>query len=77
MRTVVSTNFVFETDAAKLNLWFTPALILTFSPGRRNTFAYFRFLGSPSGKSRRANFQGDCERFPLSSEERAGVRTVV
>src|ERR1039457_5840344 len=29
------------------------------------------------GKSRRANFQVDGERFSLSSEERAGVRTVV
>ena len=30
-----------------------------------------------AGKSRRANFQGDGEWFSLSSEERAGVRTVV
>ena len=43
MRMVVSTNFVFETDAAKLNLWFTPALILTFSPGRRNSVCIFPF----------------------------------
>ena len=35
------------------------------------------FCGGVSGKSSRANFQGDGERFSLSLEERAGVRTVV
>jgi len=37
----------------------------------------FWFGGWLSGKSSRANFQADGERFSLSSEERAGVRSSV
>jgi hypothetical protein len=40
-------------------------------------FGYFWFCGSASGKSSRTNFQRGGERFPLSSEERAGVRSSV
>jgi len=41
------------------------------------TFGCSWFCGSAHGQSSRTNFQGDGERFSLSSEERAGVRSSV
>jgi hypothetical protein len=40
-------------------------------------FGCFWFCGSASGRSSRTNFQRGSERFPLSLEEKAGVRSSV
>ena len=55
----------------------TLSLILTFSPGRRNSLCVFWFCESVSVKSSRVNFRETENDFSLSPGERAGVRASV
>ena len=74
---------VIRFDATETYFCLTPALTLTLSPGERGQRRYvavFRMTGVRIQRwviPRRAKLAGHGERFSLSLEERAGVRTVV
>jgi hypothetical protein len=56
-----------------MNFVLTPALTCFLSPRRGQRDERFLVGGKLSGKSSRANFQRDGERFSLSSEESSSV----